>query len=286
MRHHALVLLVLSGCSPATEGSATYRVTRTADALEVRIGPMEIASGVDTRQCVSVLLKEDIRVRGFSSSYPELPQIGEMVGSHHVLIAATTAPEDAPDVSFEPCPFTNSAELGDDGYRVLWGATVGPGALTFPDGAAYVLPAGTALWFELHFLNPGDAPVSTAAEFRLDLAASAAPVTQASFSSLPFVINPHETKTVTFEVPVPEDADVVALLPHAHQYLTRYTAYYGDEVLLSTQSLEMDPVAVFDPPRHVVAGVPFRVTCEYLNPTDEPIAWPNEMCAGWAYVLE
>jgi hypothetical protein len=153
------VMLLAAACGgtddPAARGGSDGGIpgADAAGAPEIfRLGgTYDLAPGEETNLCARVNLEEDRWVTGLA------PTRGE--GTHHVIAALDSSPGE-PGIS--PC------EAFEFDWTSLFAASAGSPALTFPEGVALHLPAGSQLILQMHVVNASGEPM-VGAESAVDL---------------------------------------------------------------------------------------------------------------------
>lgn len=169
--------------------------------------------------------------------------------------------------------------------------------LLFPQGVAYVLPAGQMMRFELHFLNTTTAPLDLTATVQLTGAEVGAVTDHANLiftGNLSISIPPQSTTIVGPTTATFDDHEpiIFGVTGHQHQRGTRFVIEFGDPAGSMTTIYDNNdwaepPLTIFDPPIATKRGQGLRFTCVYANPTNQTIGFgeraTDEMCFLWAY---
>lgn len=175
---------------------------------------------------------------------------------------------------------------------------------TFPDGAAYVIPAYARVVGSVHVLNFTGAPVSTAASFHIDLLPEAEVTqvlrTMAIDNSGIEVLARSSSESMTEcdfanapGSPGLDDVAVYYVLPHYHSFASGFALeIFGGpndgQVIYETTLAIGDPLgATIDPPISLAGATGVRMRCRFENPGDTTIGYgatsADEMCVVLAY---
>jgi hypothetical protein len=215
---------------------------------------------------------------------------------HHLLLMGTTASAlDFPDGTVADCSAEGDLSMADLEPLVLpTGGSVGGEwaeiGVALADGMAVKLDAGQRWVLQGHTINTTGEPLRVRDVARLTLLEEDAVETWAA----PFVLNaddftipPGEAHTLTFDCPVETDLTALYLTGHLHEWGTSFRAeHVGVGTLYDIPEWDPSwrdapPVERFDGAGYpLAAGDTLRTTCSWFNDTDEPLAFPTEMCAS------
>lgn len=213
----------------------------------------------------------------------------QMVGGHHSALYVAFAPEEP---GLRDCTGRAMTNL-----RILAGAFSGTEGLV-PDNVRLELPANRQVVLQSHYINPTDEPIVVMDAVDLTVTtAEESPVLADSF-----VLNMDE-----FEVPpgaeayghgngdgcrIAREISLHSVQLHTHEYGTLMELVHtpaGEEPYLlfsETDGILMREGAaalLLDPPLELGADDVLQVRCEWDNPTDHALAFPDEMCAAFMY---
>lgn len=204
---------------------------------------------------------------------------------HHVDLFLTTDPKPAGTV--EDC---TSAEAN---AKLTWYVF----NTTFPAGLAVAMPPGQHYVLQYHYINASDNPILVNAVGRAHHVDPATITTWTSTmmtSDLTVSLPIGQTQS-TWDCALPSDRDLLVLFGHMHEYGTEIDIGLGSSADAVQTMYSISPWSsafrdnppandYFDAPIHLAAGSILRTTCTWLNTTNEPIVYPNEMCMTFAYV--
>ncbi len=177
------------------------------------------------------------------------------------------------------------------------GAEAGNGIMnSLPAGGAFKVPAGAQLVVNLHMLNASAQPVEGQAAVNLFYGdSSLTPLTSFYVSGTSFSIAPHATKTWSTSCVARAPMKVARLLGHMHEWGVRNTITLttpaGDQILYDKPGqgdFSYNPPFVdypTDKPLLINPGDKITTSCTWNNMRDTALAFPDEMCAAFGYVL-
>ncbi len=207
---------------------------------------------------------------------------------HHVVLLATDV--EKPDGTTEDCSSaTSMANL--HAYVIA--------DLELPAGAAVRIPGDVQFVMQSHYVNTTGTPILTRDVMRFTVVTEseveqyAAPF---AATSLGFELPPMETTDLSFDCEFPEDISMSLVGPHMHEWGTYFETLIGptedelETVLLvdpwRTEYRDDPPIQLFlENPKPVSAGSIVRTRCVWYNDTNEPITFPEEMCATFGYMV-
>lgn len=207
--------------------------------------------------------------------------LGEQApGGHHLALKGGGVRR--ANGTFEDCTATqNSLGLHDIHF----------GGNLPPDGAIR-LHAGQQLVVQSHYINASDSPVEVNDVLRLHRATVTDTTRWMSALHLAddnVVVAPGDY-TRTFSCAPTADTSLVMLWGHMHGMGKQFTIADGASIIYRE---DWQPAFAADPPRLVAdtapvvfhADAPLAVSCEWMNTTGAPLAYPAEMCGVGGYVL-
>lgn len=248
------------------------------DTLELATPDLAVAAGADITYCTYVDLEvsEDRDILAFEGTQNQF--------GHHTILYGVRARQ--PPGTHE----CSEADMINVRYLAAGGAETG--AYQVPDGIAFRLRAGQQLMIQSHFINTGDEDVIGRSRFTVD---TAPPDGTRQVADLFTVV------TTDIDVParagghasaecaVGQDLSIIALGGHAHEWGRHVTVAGAGEMLYDqpwTAERSFNPVIQryeVASPLQLAAGDMLRVDCEYENDTDQPLAFPREMCVSFAF---
>jgi Copper type II ascorbate-dependent monooxygenase, C-terminal domain len=256
-------------------------------------GPLTVAPGVERTQCITVRLHNPDRLH--------VGTIHNTLGSasHHMIVyrVSDTIERTTP---YDCQPFTDTLDPAKGSPLMI--TQKKDDILTLPAGVAYSIAANQMLRLEMHYLNPGAAPVELKATSTFVAIADADFRDEADFLFIgnpDIALPPNATTTLGpsfFKLPATySDVKFFALTGHEH--------HLGTSVAVSVAAGPTDPGKVvydvpgwnwaepktvsFPTPFTVDAGSGFRFSCTWNNTTDKKVSFGesanDEMCFFWAY---
>ena len=297
-----LLLFVASGCGsegtpePVPADRPTLPVPAAGEGFQIDEGAFAVDSGREALFCQRFPVPSSygdgpMFVRGVESRLPS--------GTHHFFMSyepgelATPEPcvGDAPLVLVDEVAAEENHDAVDG--KLAFTAAVGEDAYTLPEGYGIFLESGRGHFTTSHhILNLTAERAEMYGVFNVYTAPAEEvvhPVNILNCLLRDVEIAPHETATLEATCTVPFDVDMVVLSSHAHQYLRRFEmrVFDGEETLPEViyESLQWDSPAIVPlaEPLRLGAGQGLTFSCEYANPTDQPITYGagelEEMCA-------
>jgi hypothetical protein len=286
-RAHCVSLLVL-GIAACTNGCGSTP-PHTDDGIKVAIGPIDVAAGGETTQCVVVPLgnSEDVVVDGYD--------ITLSVGSHHLIAYLTTEP-----ASSDPqncVPFAGLA-LGinvpiafANKQNVTW---------AFPTGIGIDIPATQNVKIEGHYINVTGADLQGTGTVHLHVTPKAShaayqPAGYAFYGTKHINIPPNASfSTGPLFQAGPAGTKLVSISTHQHRLGTRAQAWaskvHGDMSEQIANDVDwaqpawttLAPQFDFDG----TSGITFQ--CDWTNATDQTVSFGesalDEMCFAGGYI--
>jgi hypothetical protein len=293
--HHrssiALALAALSlGCGSADEGSTQTAEDPIQD-VRVAIPPADPAfiDFVSPEEIIQPgaekLFCTHFRWDGEDIAFSDQDTLQGKYG-HHAVLLTSKEPK-------EPGTTEDCSEAGDmtkyDPYSI-------PKAL--PPGYGVSLPKGKQFVLQIHYVNAGRRPIRVRDVVRLKKRPVSEVTTWTAVlatNSIDLVaIPPKSKKRIVFDCTAPVDAEILLVGGHMHEHGTSFELKHGaDPASLRTIYQVPDWRAEYRdaPPVDILSGEPlkvkkgdiFRTTCEWNNPTEKEIAFPEEMCASFGY---
>ena len=283
-----LLALGLSGCGSedSTEKSGGPRDLRVAvpaaDAkfFDVVMPEATLEPGEEKQLCLHVTLEgDDLAVIGLDG---EQSQYG-----HHMVVLKPDTPK--PHGTLEDC--SSGTSMAEYQTFVLPAAEL-------PAGHAIRVPGGSSFVVQAHTINTGSEAVLIRDVARLALIDSAEVQTWATTfatGSIDFSIAPSQTTTVEFDCALEEDGELLFVGGHMHELGSRFEIQIGPSVAELSPVYLADPwrpeyrdlppvTLLFNNPVALAKGTIVRTTCEWKNPGQEPVQFPQEMCGSFGYI--
>jgi hypothetical protein len=231
--------------------------------------------------------EETLRLRATSGQ--------QMAGGHHIAIfVGLVPPSDEMSV--------DCAEIEMGNLRFVAGAGGAGGQDTsLPEGVALSIEKGSHIVIQSHYINATTEPVVVMDAIDMELTdEESSPVTvdpfsviDSTFSVPPGAVNYRRVKDCLIDQPL----KLYMMLGHTHDYGVLFDLeiiraegpqagvpelfYHATDGPL----LRDNPEIVFfdNQPVELAPGDVIRVTCEWTNPTDVALGWPEEMCVALMY---
>ena len=179
--------------------------------------------------------------------------------------------------------------------RIIGGVEGQPQAFTVPDGIGIPVKAGSHLLLQTHWINTTNKPYDAQAVF--DVTAkphdgSRKPAQGIQVYSSNFNVAAHAPGHVVTDCHIQQDLSLFLLAGHMHQWgshikIEKITADGNSQSLIDSP---WQPEYQANPPRNsygtgapltFAKGDTFRVTCDFMNTTDNALTFPTEMCVGF-----
>lgn len=253
-----------------------------------------LAAGQETEPCWIIPLEVTGPSRVVGGAVLRTPP-----GMHHGNITSRPRTGDG----IRPCP----ADNGDPAVDILGGGMVlfasstqikGEEWYRFPDGHGYRVGEGQEIVARMHYLNPGDQPLSIAPTyewFTIDEAKLVHELGPFAWVYQKFAIAPQATLTVTGDCTFPNNhpMHVVAALPHMHKLGRALDATYNGGRFDGRRFLDSpgyDPdrgvLVQYEPAVDLSDAIGIRFSCTWQNTLDKTIVegiGDNEMCIVFGY---
>ncbi|MDB4940755.1 MAG: hypothetical protein JWP97_289 [Labilithrix sp.] len=281
------------GGSSSGDGGPGADASAPAGSYTVQFGPVDVAPGEESTKCMTMRLGNPAAMH-VSSVHNVLSN-----GSHHMIVYRVNDTEEQ-KTPFKCQPFTDTLDPTKGSTLMI--SQKHDDALVLPEGVAYTVGANQMVRLEMHYINPGAAPIQVQAT------STFIPLDDAKFqyeADFLFIgtpdinLPPMSTGSVgPMFVKLPaeyDDVNFFAITGHEHQY--------GKDVQVSTAAAKGDtgtpvykvpgwlwsePATVqANPPFKVPAGGGFNLTCRWQNTSDKAVSFGesanDEMCFFWAY---
>jgi hypothetical protein len=207
-------------------------------------------------------------------------------GSHHLLlfyrpdVTADAPLADCSGLEFAATPY--NTQLPDD-------------SMTYPEGVAGIVPKGTGLRVQSHYLNTTGSEITAQVSVTLHLAKDGT-VQQHAGELFVFEPNIHVlpgmTGVVHHDCKLPYDMNLLKVGSHMHKHGTNFEATIAGETVFQTTAWSDPKPAEFSPPKLVHAGDPLSFSCTFVNNGTKELtvgesAQTDEMCifAGQYYPI-
>jgi hypothetical protein len=231
-------------------------------------------------RCARLTIDEDMFISAIRPLGP--------LGTHHTVLSVNSNPTQ-PDGDF-------NCSAGDLEPQMLFASGVGSDDLAFPEGVGLRIRAGQQLNLNLHLYNTSDADLTGESGSLVKVVDSVEQEAEALFSgtaSLAIVSNNGTPQDFSGGCTFDQDATLVAVWPHQHQYGTHHKFEIhrdgGDtEVVLDEDySFFEQKNYPLDPLIEIAAGDEVETTCTYVNESGSTIFFGDssttEMCFTGLY---
>ncbi len=249
-----------------------------SDTLELATPDLAVAAGADITYCTYIdsEVSEDRDILAFEGTQTQF--------GHHTILYGARARQ--PPGTHE----CTEADMINVRYLAAGGSETG--VYEVPEGIAFRLRAGQQLMIQSHFINTGDTDVQARSSFRVE---TAAPDPARQVADLFTVVTteidvePHAAGHASATCPLGSDLSIIALGGHAHEWGSHVSVARTGEMLYDqpwTAERMFNPVIQryeVGSPLELAAGDVLQVDCDYQNDTDEPLAFPREMCVSFAF---
>jgi hypothetical protein len=255
-----------------------------------------LAAGVETERCRFFKVPDAGYVMNRS-------EVRYSAGSHHILLFSTPYKEIPTVDLFGNTVDTSSVfECGKEGPTGHWsidGVVAGaqkPDAPTIVEGlppdTAFLIPGGSVLLMNTHYLNASDQPIETDARINLGFIPREQVKQEAGvlfFYNPMIYLPPYSTRTARMVCPILKDIHVVNAQSHMHKRGVDYVANLVNPIDMSTltdiyATKEWDDVVMrrFRPHLPIKAGLLVDFKCSYANRGSREIVQglttEDEMC--------
>jgi hypothetical protein len=167
-----------------------------------------------------------------------------------------------------------------------------------PAGYGTLLRSGRKLVLQAHYINTGDAPLLIRDVVQL----RKVPVDQVKNWAAIYVINSLEhripamqTGSRSVDCTIADDVKLLVVGGHMHEFGSKISLDSGPDVdhlksVFVTDNWKPEyrdspPIHLFfDNPMQLLKGTVMRTNCEWKNPTDHEITFPEEMCDAFGFV--
>jgi hypothetical protein len=264
MRHWlALLLAACSGPAPSAQERSAFSVTLDAAA---------VLPGDEGLHCIDRPgPAADTYVSGWSV---------RRQGVHHVN--AHIRKSGAPFADWSPC--------GDVfGASELLLSAASDVVEQIPNGAAFLIPGGSSLVFDVHYINTEAEPIAEHAEIDFAAGQPGELVHAMTLAQSGDALNlpPHGTGTVTFSAAPQVPIRLVSVMGHMHAHGVSETVSVGGAEVYRTGSWTEPPI--LHPDVTVSPEAPLTWTCAYRNESDATVQWGvtlqnTEMCQVFGLV--
>lgn len=235
-----------------------------------------IPAGTEFYQCTAITMTEDVYVNSFRALSP--------VGTHHTVLSVASSPS-RPDGDYD-------CDAGNLETTMKFASGVGVGELSFPEGVAMKISAGSQVHLNLHLFNVADTEVTGTSGTEIIRVPASEVVEEAEVVfggkySINLAPDANNTQDVVGGCRFQQAGTLTAYWPHMHQ-LGRHMKIIHEAnagpVTIHDSSYDFNEQINYqlDQPIEVAAGERFEITCTYLNDTGGNVTFGdssnNEMC--------
>jgi len=261
------------GAGVATSPPGMPGLQRTGDQLVMQTEPFTVQPGQEKYVCWTTKVGDGFKVQSYSkSARPYL---------HHLVFTSTTKEE--------PAGIRDCDAAFQLSWRPLFAAGAGNVDLTFPQGVAQSIEAGTQLLAQLHLVNSSEQPVTDSFELVMNLTEDQQTqnVGYATVGDTDIELPPGQTTSVVADCQNPVNTRVIGFFPHMHLMGTSMTLELGSSVDSMQTIYKRDPFDFNDQridtaDMMLPAGQHVRLTCNYNNTKQQTVVYGestfNEMC--------
>jgi len=239
-------------------------------------GTWQMTAGKEGYWCSRKTITEDTYVKAFRADAPQ--------GTHHTLLLVTEG--GAPDGEEQCGPLL--------GKNMIFASGIGTGDLSFPDGVAVKIPAGSQLLLNLHLFNASASTLDGVSGILVKTVAAADMKEEAEMifgGPTNIEIPPNGSQTVEGSCIFPGTTTIWSVWAHMHQFGTNMKITHdgasGSNVLHNGPYSFDEQINYLIDPVTVNAGEEVRIECTYQNPTSQTIYWGDssnsEMCFAGFY---
>ncbi len=284
----ALALVVSSCGGGSSSGPASNQGSGTLEppavGFQLASTPVTLAAGEEQYFCWSAVLPADAPL-SIVATQAGLPK----TGVHHYAVFTKSGA--VPDN-----PTAYDCKVMDATWGLVTGGGVGTSGLSFPQGTAMTLAAGTQVVLQLHLLNPGSSAL-TVPVAAVNLVGSKAPNLQAVGLLI--------AGTLNIDVPAHQSGvnvnggcaapwampNIFAVFPHMHTLGTHIsmslTSPPTAPQMLIDRDWDFGNQGVYLAQGSAAQGDQVGVQCTFSNPTDTDVHFGesthDEMCLGVLY---
>jgi hypothetical protein len=294
--------LVLAGCSddampPGPDGKVTDLLPppRAGEGVQLKM-VSTLAAGTETERCMFYQVPPE-------GLYVNRQEVRYSPGSHHVLVYLTPYTEiPTKNLAGEEVDTRGVFECGNGGPTANWtvNGVVGgaqkadapPVVEGLPADTAMVVPGGSVLMMNTHYLNASTRPLETDARINLYLIPKAQVTREAGiiFFYNPFIHVPGQSRaSARMSCPIRKDITLLNSQSHMHKRGVDYVAYLTDaegnrlDELYRTKEWEEVILRKFEAGgKRLTAGQQIDFQCGYDNKEDRTViqglSTTDEMC--------
>lgn len=232
-----------------------------------------LGGGDEGYHCARLTLEDTVYIKAFRALAP--------LGTHHTVVTLTDGSQ--PDGEF-------SCGAGTLSDQMLYASGVGTDDLYFPEGVAMKVEAGQQILLNLHLFNTSVQGLDGVSGTEVQLASADEVEQEAEMifaGTLAIAILPMQQATAGGTCKFKQDATILSVWPHMHQYGRHMTVGHGGAVLHDAPFDFYEQVNFPIEPRLVKAGESVRVDCTWQNTGNSLVTFGDsstqEMCFAGLY---
>jgi hypothetical protein len=277
-----LVALTACGKDAATTGD-DVPVDAGADASYTRLigRTWQVGAGENVYKCARVTVPQDMYITSIDVQRP--------AGTHHTLLTIAGANGTGGPDGEQDCGATTI------GMNMLYAAGAGTPPIALPAGVGVKVSAGQQLHLNLHLLNASDATLSGESVIFVKTQPEPPAMLAEMVLAGPLDLDiPPTNQPVSFtgECTATSPYSLFAVWPHMHTFATKQKVelVHGADVrVLHDKPYKFDEQGYYavEPMASVASGDRVRVTCTFVNGTNETVKYGDgpaaEMCFAGLY---
>lgn len=233
-------------------------------------GPFAVAAGGEEVVCSFFRMDNDapVDVNRLTGRQTE--------GGHHLVAYTVDHPIESAPIA---CP-----QGGQPGWTMLFATQLPEETVAMPDGVGLTLAPHQQIVLETHFINATDRELQVTSSVELEHAAEGSVKERAAvflFGTTNIDVAPRSSAQGRATCSPPDDIHLFRLFGHEHRLGAGVRVEVGPkggplEEIYVSKDWEDPPVQELR--REVGPGSSVRVTCDWDNPTDARVMYPDEMC--------
>jgi len=234
-------------------------------------GPFMVGPGTELVMCTYV--------RGANETDADVTSFGtvQSEGGHHLIVYTLDHAVDLPPT---PC-----SQGGQPSWSQMAVSQIPKEDHTFPQGVGFHVKAHQQYVMETHYINTTTAPLMVQSSFTEQFAKPGEVTQRAAtyfFGTMNIDIAPHTSATSTSTCAAPLPMGVHTMFAHEHRRGTGLAVELDGQQIYATKLWDAPPIQSFD---HLMIGPSnnVKVTCDWMNDTDQRLRFPHEMCFAIGY---
>lgn len=259
-----------------TGGTTTNYPEPPGDWVNLVGASWNLGAGTEGYYCSLLTVDEDMYVGAFRALAPE--------GTHHTVVTLSDSTQ--PDGEFD----CDAGTLSD---AMIFASGVGTDDLVLPPGVAFKIPAGKRVLLNLHLYNTQSSAIDgfSGTQVKLIPAAEVEQEAEVIFAgSVLIAVPPMSEGSTTGTCTFNQDATVMSVWPHMHQFGTHMTVTHegAASTVIHDRPYDFNEQLNYAiDPLLVHAGESMRVDCAYQNNSAQTLNFGDssdqEMCFAGLY---